>query len=92
MLTINELIPGRNANVPRDDEVLNETMRVTEPLVQGVAPFISPENPTREVAQRGASIATGISQGVQRLITSTEGARNLERRNGGSNSANPWKH
>jgi len=68
--------------------VLNETMRVTEPLVKGVAPFVSPENPTREVAQRGANIATGNSQGVQSHIASTEGARNLERENGVSNSAN----
>ena len=89
MLTINKAIPGRNANVPRDDEVLDETMRVTEPLVQGVTPFVSPENPMREVAQRGAKIATGNSQGVQSHIASTEGARNLERGNGVSNSANP---
>ena len=61
MLTINEAIPGHNANVPREDEVLDETMRVTEPLVQGVAPFVSPENPTREIAQRGANVATGNS-------------------------------
>ena len=88
MLTINEAVPGRNANVPRDEE-LDETMRVTEPMVQGVAPFVSPENPTREVAQRGANIATGNSQGVQSHVASTEGARNSERENGVSNSANP---
>ena len=68
--------------------MLDETMRVTEPLVQGVAPFVSPENPTRMVAQRGANIATGNSQGVQTHIASTVGACNLERGNRFSKSAN----
>ena len=82
---INDVIPGRNADV----QVLDETMRVIEPMVQRVAPFVSPENPTREVVQRGVNIATGNSQGVQSHVASTEGARNLERENGVSNSANP---
>ena len=89
MLTINNVIPGHNADVPRDEEVLDETMRVTKPMVQRVAPFVSPENPTREVARRGANIATGNSQSVQSHVASTEGAHNLERGNGVSNSANP---
>jgi len=42
-MIINEGIPGHNANIPRDDEGLNETITVTETLVQGVAPFVSPE-------------------------------------------------
>ena len=88
MMMSNKAIPGRNANVPRNEEVFNKTMRVTEPLVEGVTPFVSPENPTREVAQRGANVATGNSQGVQSHLASTEGAHNLESGYGVGNGAN----
>jgi hypothetical protein len=82
-----EAIPGRNANVPRDEE-FDETAEVTE-QIQQVAPSVFPDNPTREVTQRGDDDATGNSQGVQSHIASTSGARNLEGNNGIHNERNP---
>ena len=86
MVMILEMNPGRNANGPGNE--FDETAEVTEHLTQDVAPFVSPDNPTREVEEE-FNDANGNSQGVHSHITSTSGAHNLERENGVSNNTNP---
>lgn len=86
MVMILELNPGRNANGPGNE--FDETAEVTEHLMQEVAPFVSPDIPTREVEEE-FNDANGNFQGVRSHITSTSGARNLEREEGVSNDTNP---
>ena len=87
MVTKLAAIPGRNANVPRDEEFDETAVMVTE-QIQQVAPSVFPDNPTREV-EESFNVPTGNSQGVHSHITSTSGARNLEGNNGVHNGCNP---
>ena len=52
-------IPGRNTNVPRDEEFDETAVMVTE-HIQQVAPSVFPDNPTREV-EGSFNVPTGNS-------------------------------